>query len=88
MAENRLERLRELPLRGFDEMSGHFTFPHASCTDYDSRDDDTPSSGTASLPTPQLNADELHTNQVTLMYVSVYIGAPLAYDSATEIRPH
>ncbi|KAF8348555.1 hypothetical protein F5887DRAFT_590712 [Amanita rubescens] len=81
MAEDRLERLRELPLRGFDEI-----------------DDDTPSSGTASLPTPQLNAEELHTNQVTLLNTTPLApqepevgvlqapGAPLLkdYDSFTE----
>lgn len=76
-----LERLRDLPLRGFDEI-----------------DEDTPSSGTASLPTPLLNAEELHANPVTLLNATPLAaqepavelvrppGAPLLkdYDSFTE----
>ncbi|KAK2461191.1 hypothetical protein APHAL10511_006718 [Amanita phalloides] len=42
MVQERLERLRNLPLRGFNEI-----------------DEDTPSSGTASLPTPLLDTGQL-----------------------------
>lgn len=87
MVQDCLERLRNLPLRGFDEMSGHFICPLASCTDHDSRDDDTPSSGTASLPTPLLDAEELHTNQVTLMYVDIH-RPPSLSNPMTETRRH
>ncbi|PFH49331.1 hypothetical protein AMATHDRAFT_4980 [Amanita thiersii Skay4041] len=50
MADGRLDRLRNLPLRGFAEI-----------------DDDTPSSGTASLPTPQLDTNELEPSNIALV---------------------
>ncbi|KAF8635406.1 hypothetical protein AX15_000404 [Amanita polypyramis BW_CC] len=81
MVQERLGRLQDLPLRGFDEVY-----------------EDTPSSGTASLPTPQLDAQEFRNNEVALINAIPLVpqepavqvvqppGAPLLkdYDSFTE----
>ncbi|KAM6503311.1 hypothetical protein JOM56_000254 [Amanita muscaria] len=68
IVSERLDALRDIPLRGFDEI-----------------DDITPSSGTASLPTPLINPDSLHHNDLALGDTS-----PLAAQGHAEepiVRP-